>query len=224
MAFWITDAWQTDSWVSVQEFTGQNESKENNAFLLASHLPQGRLWEGGFDSTTNLGRLISALSIEFYRLSILAGKYVTEMDINQTSELLIEWEQSVGIPNSYFSSEGETIERRRAQVEQLFSNFGGVQTGNDLVRVALFFGFDIQVWAGVDYAGGSVTFPLTFPLIFTSDLRTITHTIYIDILDAGMGGVFFPLKFPIQFSVGGETFLRLIFEVLIPANVQLIFI
>ena len=128
-----------------------NKNKENERFLLAANLPGGLLWEGKFDESTNFGRLIKALAVEYYRLSLKAQELSDEMDIRQTTALIDEWERSVGIPNSYFSNTA-SLERRRAQVEQLFSNFGGVQTGDDLVRVAAFFGYNVKVYAGREYA------------------------------------------------------------------------
>jgi hypothetical protein len=196
-------------------------SKEDSAFLLASHLPRGRVWEGGFDSTKNFGMLIFAMSVEYYRLTVLCEELSTELNIRKTNDLLIEWEKSVGIPNEYFNNT-ESIERRRAQIEQLISNFGGVQTADDLVRVALFFGYDITVQAGRDVDGTPQLFPLPFPIPFSKTAREIGHTIYVNIV--GDTGTTFPLPFPIPFATEAQKFLRLIFEILIPANVQLIFI
>jgi len=197
-------------------------SKEDSAFLLASHLPKGRVWEGGFDSSKNFGMLVGAMAVEYYRLTVLCETLSNELNIRKTTDLLPEWEKSVAIPNDYFSNT-ESIERRRAQIEQLFSNFGGVQTADDLVRVALFFGFDITVTAGSDFDETPEVFPLTFPLPFSKSRRETGHTIYVHIIGQVLEGTVFPLPFPIPFETQAEHFLRLIFEILIPANVQLIF-
>jgi len=194
-------------------------TKEDSEFLLADSMPEGRLWEGCFDASTNLGRFTAALAVEYYRLSLLMQKLSDEMDIRKTNDLLIEWEQSVGIPNDYFKTTA-SLERRRQQVEQLFSNFGGVQENADFVRVADFFGFEIIVKPGADF----LTFPLTFPIMFSGSTGEAGHTIFVHIVGgSGVVGEAFPLPFPIPFSEGGQPFLRLIFEILIPANVQLIF-
>lgn len=194
-------------------------TKEDNALILAAHMPEGRAWEAGFDLESNMGKFIAGLAVEFYRLQLLTKELSIEMDIDQTSELLIEWEKSVGIPNSYFNTD-ETIERRREQVKQLFTNFGGVQIAEDFVRVAAFFGITITVTAGADVG----VFPLPFPIRFFGNITEVTHTIIIEITDTGASGVFFPLDFPLDFSTGGATFLQGIFDILAPANVQVIFI
>lgn len=191
----------------------------DNAKILASHLPKGRVWSSGFDQNTNSGKLIRGLCVEFYRLELLTRKASEEINIDKTIEALDEWEKSVGIPDNCFDTFPD-IESRREQVRQKLSNFGGVQTAEDFVRVALLFGFDIDI--SVIPASTIGSFPLVFPLMFFESTRAVTHTVFISITSTVVGDDFFPLEFPIQFSSGGTTFLQCIFNVLAPANVQVI--
>lgn len=188
--------------------------------MLANHLPVGRVWSSGFDVNSNLGKLIRGLGIEFYRLQLQTQNISTEMDINKTTELIQEWERSVGIPDDCFGINVD-IDDRRIQVLQKFSNFGGVQKAEDFVRVALIFGFDIKVTP----TGGELgMFPLSFPIPLFDSARSATHTIFVEILNYSGSDLEFPLEFPIEFSDGGTSFLKCIFDVLAPANVQVVFV
>ena len=192
-------------------------SVDDQAIFLASHLPEGRVWEKAFKPDSNIGKLVRALGVEFYRFEVLLGEAVREMDLTQADQMLVEWEQSVGIPDSCFSNNAP-IATRRLQVSQKFGKFGGVQTNEDFVRVAGIFGFNVKVSPGSAVG----CFPLQFPIVFFDETRSATHTIIVEILGEITGDEFFPLVFPIPFSVGGKSFLECIFNKLAPANVKVI--
>jgi hypothetical protein len=187
-------------------------------FLLASHLPQGRFWELAFDTNDNFGKLFLGLAVEFYRFQVLERKLFDEMDIEKADELLIDWEKSVGLPDACFETVGVTVEQRKLQVLQKFSKFQGVQKKEDFIRVASVFGFDINILTGTAVA----TFPLEFPIVFSSSTKAAKHTLFIILLDNPETNADFPLPFPIPFSTGGRQFLQCIFEALAPANVEVI--
>ena len=189
------------------------------AFMLAAHMPVGKVWESTFDPASNMGKLIRGLGIEIYRLEILTQQISNEIDINQATELLEEWERSVGLPDSCFVT-NVPIETRREQILQKFSNFGGVQKAEDFIRVAAVFGFDIRIIPALDPGG----FPLEFPITFFEDTKAAVHTIIVEMLGIIEGDIFFPLPFPIPFSLGGKTFLQCIFDKLAPANTQVIIV
>lgn len=184
----------------------------DNRDLLAHHLPIGRLWNGAFDPETNIGKLLLGLCGEYYRLGLLTENIQIEADIDQTLELLENWERSMGIPNSLFLNT-EDLETRRTNVKYLLGNFGGVQTAADFERVASYFGFTVEVHPGVYYA----SFPLTFPILLLDKEKTARYTI---IVSTGqiIGDEYFPVEFPIPFGSGVTTFLENLFTLLAPAN------
>lgn len=194
-------------------------SVDEQALILASHLPIGRVWQKAFLPDSNIGKLIRGLGVEFYRMQVLVKNASDEIDIEQTNELLIEWEKSVGLPDSCFTTNVSIAERRK-QIEEKFTNFGGVQIAEDFVRVAAVFGFNIEVFPGIHFGG----FPLSFPITFFDSTKSAKHTIFIIILGELAGDAFFPLPFPIPFSSGGSTFLECIFNKLAPANVNVVVI
>lgn len=186
----------------------------DNRKLLAAHLPTGRIWTKAFDSDSNLGALIMGLAAEYYRLGILIEKVNTELDIDETNELLIKWETSVGIPNEYFLVTNTSLEQRRKNLKMLFTNFGGVQTLPDFQRVADYYGYEVIITSGMPTGA----FPLAFPLLFFSSSKAVKHTIIIIALTASTTG--FPLTFPV--AIASPDFLKTVFELLAPANCAIV--
>jgi uncharacterized protein YmfQ (DUF2313 family) len=217
---------------------------DNHANMLARHLPLGRVWSSGFDSNKYMGKLVRGLAWAYYHISILINKTKNELDINQTEELITEWEKSVGIPSSgiildpdltysfplifpaQFTSEvksfdpfttNKSLADRREQIKQKLSNFGGVQTIADFVRISTVFGFNVNIFPGAEYNAAN---PGLYPNVFTSDKST-KHTIVVEFIDSLHT---FPLDFPIVFSGEIPDFLRYLFAVLAPANVYTLII
>lgn len=198
-------------------------SVDENKLILASHLPIGRVWQRGFSPDSNLGKFLRGLAAEFYRFEVLTSDIVREMDINEANDLIVEWEKSVGIPDTCIDKLNyKTIAARREAVLQKFSKFGGIQTAEDFVRVAAAFGIMVEVFYGA--AGGGIGFPMTFPVVFITyaDYTEESHTIIVVITGTYASGDTFALPFPIPFSSGAVDFLQCIFRKLAPANVEVV--
>jgi uncharacterized protein YmfQ (DUF2313 family) len=172
-------------------------SNEEEALIIAKHLPRGHVWTSAFNPAKNFGKLIAGMALEFRRFAVLVKSLFNEMDINQTSALLPEWEASVSIPDNCFRTNVNEA-TRRLQVLSKFSKYNGAQTGDDFERIALVFGYVVTVAAG-----------------------PADHTFTVTVVSSPPG-VTFPLPFPIPFSSGGGTFLECLFNSLAPANVQVI--
>lgn len=194
-------------------------SIDDQHFLLASHAPPGKFWAKVFDKDDTFGKIFRGLAAEFYRFQVLERKLFTEVDIDLTDELLIDWERSVILPDKCFGTDISDAERKK-QVYQKFAKFGGVQKKEDFVRVASFFGFSISVSSGKAVG----VFPLQFPIVFFSTKKQAVHTLFFILLDDLSSNSTFPLPFPLPFSKGGAGFLQCIFEALAPANVDVIII
>lgn len=197
-------------------------TQADHAFMLAKHMPVGKPWEAVFNGDKNLGKLVVGLAVEYYRLSVLIKEIETEMDINQTNKLILEWEKSVGIPDDCFSNNTD-LSTRRSQVLGKFANFGGVQKAEDFERVAAIFGFNVTVVPASIGFSTPIIFPLAFPITFFSSAKAARHTIVVNYPDGGQSEVVFPLAFPIPFQTDATAFLRCIFETIAPANVEIIF-
>ena len=193
-------------------------SKDDSYLLLSKHMPIGRMWSNVFNKDTNIGKLVYGLSIECYRISLLENELANEYDIEQTTKLISEWEKSVGIPNTIYKNTGSISDRRR-NVKYLFNNFLGIQTAEDFVRLATYFGFDVNITNAVDFA----TFPLSFPILFF-DSKAVKYTIIVNLQNSTVALNSFPLTFPISFSDGGLGFLKSIYNLVKPANCNVLYI
>lgn len=196
----------------------KNQTQEGQARQLARHMPDGRVWVNKFKVTSMIGKLTYSLAGEWLRFQQLVSKVLAEADINNTTDLIEEWEKSVGIPNAYFSNVGVSLERRRLQVLLMLTDFGGAQTEADFERIAELFGFtDVTV-----RNGNAVLFPVNFPIVFFSgDGKAARHTLFVMLPSSDL---VFPLTFPLQFSADSGFILERIFRALLPANVDIQFL
>jgi uncharacterized protein YmfQ (DUF2313 family) len=207
-------------------------SEQINYDLLLKHLPSGRLLEAAYNPDKNLGKLIYALSLEFLKIQSFVEKYTTETYIRDTIDLLENWERSLGVPSECFSTADMTIAERRIIAELIFGKFQGVrddedidlyrefngaQTLEDFERIAQLFGYNIEI-----ESKNINQFPAEFPIEFTENIVDLAHTLYIYIEEGATEDYYFPLEFPIQFSEGTSKFLKCLFEIIAPANVQVI--
>jgi uncharacterized protein YmfQ (DUF2313 family) len=123
---------------------------KDHAFIMAKHFPTGKAWSAVFNDDSNIGKLISGLSKELYRMESITQTIADEMNLNKVSQMLSDWEISCGIPDDCLRIDDPRI-ARNLQVKGKFANFGGIQIKTDYVRLAADFGFDIDVYAGAEY-------------------------------------------------------------------------
>jgi len=181
----------------------KEHTEDQNYQLLAQHMPTGMPWENVFNEESNLGKLVKSLSKNYYRLELLIKIFYNEMQLSAIDALIESWEKEVGIPDVFFQNTG-AISVRRDQVAQKLGNFGGAQTEDDFIRIALYFGYSINIiQCGIEGVG---FFPLIFPIRFFSSRKTASNTIIIQVDD-----------------LADETFLRSILQRLIPVTTQMIF-
>lgn len=195
------------------DFLSTSENLQHR--MLAKCLPDGKVWENKYNVDTNLGKLLLGLAAEYLRLSLLIGDISKEIDINQTSQLIEEWEKSVGIPDDCFVQSGSLEERRRNVLLKL-TNFGGIQKASDFVRLATLLGFTASLSNGV--ANG--TFALLFPARFYETRKEATHTIIVDLEESR---AVFALDFPMPFTSGVSGIIECLFSELAPSNCQVIY-
>jgi uncharacterized protein YmfQ (DUF2313 family) len=90
--------------------------KEEATDLVAEHYPQGRAWDLKNDPDSNLRKYLhgSAALVRAFQEQI--AHLMQEFDINQTVDLLPEWETSVGLPNECYCPNA-SIEQRREDVK-----------------------------------------------------------------------------------------------------------
>ena len=90
-------------------------TNDQQTSLLAQCLPQGRAWNAKGDAETNLYKVLKSIATEINSLEAKIYEMVTEWNINNTTNLISEWETAVGIPDEC-RSRAEAIATRRADV------------------------------------------------------------------------------------------------------------
>lgn len=130
-------------------------STTNYLRLLQALLPKGRAWNR--DDGSTLTEVLQAQADELARVDGRSDVLLNERDTRLTSELLVEHEIDLGLPDTC-SVEGETIqERRRAAHAKLITL--GQQNPAYFIELALAFGWTITIteytpfWCGVAGSG-----------------------------------------------------------------------
>ena len=191
---------------------------EQQVTLLARTLPDGRVWRSKYDRTRVLGRLVAAFAEEIARtFSRISDFVMKELDPNRTRQLILEWEESAGIPDDCFDRSADLDERRRRVVQKL-SNFDGIITRADIEGVLADFGEQIQIVPGNSTNAVLLGFPA--PPHTTSQLKQIKHTLAVRVTSDAPA---FALPFPIEFATELSGLVQCLMRRITPANVALKF-
>ncbi len=91
--------------------------------LIYKLLPPGSAWQINKDSV--LYRLIDGLAAEFQRFENRFNVLIREMDLQQTSELLTEWETAFGLPENCMRDMTFNEAQRRENLVTKASAVGG---------------------------------------------------------------------------------------------------
>lgn len=187
-----------------------------NTDCLVSYLPNGKIFAAKNIEGTNLRKLYTAFSQEFYRLQDKIYEISNEDDLENTTNLIDEWESALGIPDSCFSNVGTSIQQRRKQIVAKFAKMN-ITTEQDWIDLAKFFGYDIEIIHPIANSGFDYTFDFYF-----FDNKTARFTMIIKFLNIPQPEDVFDCTFDFTFSDNNNVVICL-FEHLKPANVQLIY-
>lgn len=181
--------------------------------LAIKYLPSGRSFEAAQMGTSNLHKLMRGFGRLFSR-QLEALKLTNEEIFPDRASFLEEWERALGIPDDCIPR-FNTIEERLKMV-RLKLVLSNVQVAEDLIAVAKeVFDIDITVDPGI------VSFNAGNPHGFLNEKEArFTIVVTFQLLDQEV----FPYTYPIPFGREGFTVLSCLFERLVPANVQVIFV
>ena len=160
--------------------------------------------------------LVVGAAAPFELLDDLISRFSAELNIHQARELLVEWEASVGLPSACVSTADKTLQDRRADViarlrrTPITNKAEFEELGRSLT------GLDVRVEPGADLE----TFPLPFPVHFSSDGGRFTLYVYV----TGYDAPHFVYEFPVPLGFYRHPLLECIFQKITPANVRLVFI
>lgn len=190
--------------------------RDQQRLKIARFLPTGKAWDGATDASTNMGKLIKALGFDLYRLELLIQLLNTELDINKTDQLIVNYETSYGIPDDCFSNTGDLDVRRQQILTKLRNR--RIQTAQDYIDLAAEFGETITVTSGAEEG----TFPLTFPINFFTS-KASKFSIIVNFSVVVVTDSVFPLPFPFEFIGNSVAVVQCLLEKIKPANVKIFF-
>ena len=191
------------------------EPRLNQEDLLAAHLPEGGVFDAARKGDTNFRKLLIGLGVELYRLDVALYLVCNELDPFTTTDLLPEWERSVGIPDLCLKNTG-SLEQRRQQVLLKLRGFR-VQTAQDFIDLAAIFGETVQI------EPGSVrgVYPMVYPVVYypTGKAARFTMIVHFPLIvpDA------YPFRYPFPYRFGRNGVIECLFRKIRPANVDIKF-
>jgi len=179
----------------------------STAQQMADCLPQGRAWSAKNLETSNMRKLINCLAVSHNRVQQQVELLQSEYNINTTTELISEWEISVGLPDDCIEITPTLEARRQAVIERLRKQpIVKLQDIQDFINDAITY-VSIKLYAGEDY---DALFPGVLPAVNKKFL------IVADILLSE----YFEYEFEYPFLSGvDKTELECRMNKIIPANV-----
>ena len=194
-------------------------SIQNQIEAIAASLPHGNFFEAKNIQGSTFNKLVKSFGYELQRIEAVIKNIADEHYIFYTYSLLEEWESAVGIPDNCFKVLNRTIEERQKQVIAKLALMN-IQTRQEFIDLAAFFGFNITIENGMEHGG----FPMIFPIIFFDNAQDAHFTMIVRFIDLDKPTNIFTLTFPVLFSDGEENFLKCIIKKLAQANINVIFL
>lgn len=195
---------------------------------LQRHTPLGVAWDAYRIAGARAYRLWSSIGTLFDDATSALCRVVTELSPYSTTELISEWEDSVGLPDSCLPR-SSTIEGRRSWVVWRLSKRRWT-TAQDWHDLAALFGLTISITPGWHVQRPQL-FEYRFPAGFDLFPKLGRFRVYVDILghdfsgfEYGSQGVSEPAGFPIPFGGSSAEIdqFKCIIERVRPANVVVI--
>lgn len=190
-------------------------TKEQQADILAQYLRDDRLHQQKNKDGSVLRKILIGIASGWLDFRDKINEVVNEYNPKNTTALIEEWEEFVGIPDSCIPV-ASTLEQRRKNILLKLAGINAT-TAKQFKNIASILGYSIEVSNGVSTS----TFPLTLPFLLISEASapfTIVITLPISAQTSG-----FPLTLPFTLSEQEPVILNCLFNKLKPANTQLFF-
>jgi len=183
------------------------------ARLLADHLPEGRAWSRKHREGSNIYGLIRSCARDFLIVQERIEALSREFHIPLSVDLLPEWEESVGIPDDCFQRL-ETLAERREAVIQRLRKVPIVTREEYRALLEDLTGLEIRVIPGAEIE----VFPLEFPITFSA--TNARFKLYIEFPEKRKGFVY---DFPIPFGGFRSDLAECVLRRISPANIFIYF-
>ncbi len=194
----------------------EKHTKTEQAQSLANYLPGGQFFIAKNVQDTNFRRLLQGFSTELQRNEEILIDTSVEHDIECTTQLIGEWEKSLGIPDDCYPGTGDIEERRTHVIAKLA--LMNVATREDFEFLAAFLGFTVTIESAREAFGLGLPSPLPFSLLSNVAARFTWVVRGENIAIVGL-----PLNLPFELRKS-ETLLQCVFNKLKPANTLILFL
>jgi len=182
---------------------------------LAAFFPQGKVFANINIPSSNMGKFIEALAAEIKKTYDAMNTLSDDYDLLVTDELLPQWESSLNIPDGCFQANGDKAERR-LHVLLKFAKMN-VQTAPQMAQLAVALGFaDVTIQPLREMALPPYNVPF-FPSSSPSSRYVIVVFATNAVTDIP------PYDVPFTPAADNTSLLKCIFDVIKPANVQVIY-
>ncbi|MCK5603934.1 DUF2313 domain-containing protein [Candidatus Pacearchaeota archaeon] len=103
-----------------RKYSDYNASSNAELTLLTGkNLPEGDAWNAKADVDSNMYKLLSALSEMIRALEDRIQRLANQWDVRVTTDLIVEWETAVGIPDECRDRAGDIETRRQDVLDKL---------------------------------------------------------------------------------------------------------
>lgn len=188
---------------------------EQTVNQFADHMPVGKAWEAKYVDGSNMRGLQFGCARPFNISQSYIELLSNEFDINKTTLLINEWEESVGLPDDCLGLSGDIEQRRENVITRL--NKAPIVTLQEMQDYVdnIFPSSGIILFTGVEY----YSFELSFEATFIGDLNTK----FVIVAEIPQQEPNFEYEFEFEFTGAVDNpELRCVLEKIIPANVVLI--
>lgn len=144
------------------------QTDEEAGRILAGHMPQGRAWDKKNDPESNLNGLVNGLAADFMQVQQKIYEMAQEFNISLTTDLLPDWETSVGIPDDCVFTFNTLAERRQRVTERL-RNVPVVTLTELNIYIQAFFASHTVI---IINAATSGSFEFTFEMSFSEGINS----------------------------------------------------
>lgn len=170
---------------------------DDSSQQMADSLPTGRAWGRRNESDSNVRKLINALAIAHNRVQQQIELLDDEFRIDQTYELLTDWETSVGIPGECLGTAETLAQRRQAIIDRLGKTPIVTLDQMQAYVDALFPGIGVELVPGYEY----YSFEYDFEVSFLGDVSEK----WILVAKIPLSEAQFEYEFEIEFEGGVDT-------------------
>lgn len=195
------------------------EPLQRSLDLLQRHLPLGMAWESFRLAGKTAYKLLSAISESYEDAWEALCALPTEIDPRTTTDLIVEWETAVGLPDPCLPV-ATTLEERRAWVMWRLDKRRW-STAADWHELAALFGLVIRITPGWLVQKPSL-YPSCYPIYYRNFPLLGRFRVYIDVED-GCGEEGYAYSYPAVYGTGDRcAALKCLIERVKPANVVVI--